>query len=78
MMIGEMDYEDIFDNDGNNLQFEKATAIYFTTFLIVMAIIMYNLFVGLAVDDIQAVRRQAQLKNLSLRVWWVLHFILII
>lgn len=66
-MIGEFEYQDIFY--GNQLDFyPEITYIMFTVFMICMSIIIMNLLVGLAVDDIKAVQEQAALKRMAMQV----------
>ena len=67
MMIGEFEFENIFFEDTTPLAFPVTTTILFIVFLIVMAIIIMNLLVGLAVDDIKAVQDQAVLKRLAMQ-----------
>jgi hypothetical protein len=45
---------------------------FFVGFLVIMSIIIVNLLVGLAVDDIKAVQDQAVLKRLAMQVELVL------
>ncbi|XP_074658298.1 transient receptor potential cation channel subfamily A member 1 homolog isoform X1 [Tubulanus polymorphus] len=72
MMIGEMEYEGVFHTlDGSyagNHFYPITMYILFVGFLIVMSIIIMNLLVGLAVDDIKAVQEQAVLKRLAMQV----------
>ncbi len=70
MMLGELEYESLFypENDSDETPYPTATTIVFTFFLVVMSIIIVNLLVGLAVDDIQAVQEEAVLKRLALQV----------
>ena len=56
MMIGEFEYEGIFH--GNETQeFPEVTIVFFVAFLILMSIIVVNLMIGLAVDDIKVKSR---------------------
>jgi hypothetical protein len=71
MMIGEFEYEGIFNEDIEP-QSINVTYAFFIGFLVVMSIIIVNLLVGLAVDDIKAVQDQALLKRLALQVELVL------
>ena len=78
MMTGEFEYEGIFFKDGEGgkrgkgpsvvLAFPEITIMFFIAFLIVMSIIIVNLLVGLAVDDIKEVREAAALKKAALQV----------
>ena len=76
MMIGEFEFDDLFfDNvNGEHNMYEAAmpyrstTFLFFLGFLCVMSIIVMNLLVGLAVDDIKAVQDQAVLQRLAMQV----------
>ncbi|XP_043192938.1 transient receptor potential cation channel subfamily A member 1 homolog isoform X2 [Amphibalanus amphitrite] len=72
MMIGEFDYSNIFFDDSQTVPFPEVTYTLFVAFLILMSIIIMNLLVGLAVDDIKAVQEQASLKRLAMTVQLVL------
>ena len=72
MMTGEFEYESIFHNDQDALEFSNLTYFFFVVFLVIMTIIVSNLLVGLAVDDIKAVQEQAILKRLAMQVELVL------
>ncbi|XP_064627857.1 transient receptor potential cation channel subfamily A member 1 homolog [Lineus longissimus] len=79
MMIGELDYGDIFNaqeealNDRSvKLWYEVATLIQFFLFLIFMSILIMNLLVGLAVDNISAVQGEAQMETLAMQVEFLL------
>ncbi len=73
-MIGEFEFESIFYSETNpdNLAYPSITFAFFVGFLIIMSIIIVNLMVGLAVDDIKAVQDQAELKMLAMQVQQVL------
>ena len=72
MMIGEYEFNGIFYPDDelafSTFQYYTVLSyIIFVIFVIVMSLIIMNLLVGLAVDDISEVRRSAVLKRLSMR-----------
>lgn len=74
-IVGEYEYEGIFvQEDGRELPFKWTTVILFVTWMILMPIIIVNLLVGLAVDDIKLVQEQAELKKLALQVEMVLEW----
>lgn len=52
----------------NQVPYEWTTRLFFVAFVIIMPIIIMNLLVGLAVDDIKAVQENAVLKRLALQV----------
>ena len=68
MMTGEFEYENIFADP----KFYSLTYAFFLVFLIIMTIIVVNLLIGLAVDDIKAVQDKAILKRLAMQVELVL------
>ncbi|KAF8376249.1 trpa-1 [Pristionchus pacificus] len=76
MMIGEFEFTGIFhgDNTEHNQRMYTTAMAYplFLIFAIVMTILLMNLLVGLAVDDIKGVQEQAALKRLSMQVDLVL------
>ncbi|XP_076804239.1 uncharacterized protein LOC143448397 isoform X2 [Clavelina lepadiformis] len=80
MMIGELDYGDIFFTDdpfcnttatncySNALvYYPEITYIVFVLFLIVLPIIIMNLLVGLAVDDIKLVQQHAARQKMAMQ-----------
>ncbi len=67
MMLGEYEYEANFFPP-ESLPYPTSTNLLLIVFLVVMAIIIMNLLVGLAVDDIKAVQDQAVLKRLAMQV----------
>ncbi|ELU03480.1 hypothetical protein CAPTEDRAFT_192646 [Capitella teleta] len=66
MLIGELEYTGVFQE--NSMYYSQLTIILFIFFMIFMNIIIMNLLVGLAVDDIKAVQDQAVLKRLAMQV----------
>ena len=75
-MIGEFNFDDIFHiEDEVSGPGTKPLLLYpqmsyglFVGFLVLMSIIIVNLLVGLAVDDIKAVQEKAKLKRLAMQV----------
>jgi len=53
MMNGEMEYSGIFHAEEEAVPFPVAGQILFTAFIMMVAIILYNLLIGLTVSDIQ-------------------------
>lgn len=73
MMTGEFEYEGIFHPEGTvQLEFPALTFFFFLVFVVIMSIIVVNLLIGLAVDDIKSVQEQAILKRLAMQVELVL------
>ncbi|MPC86792.1 Transient receptor potential cation channel subfamily A member 1 [Portunus trituberculatus] len=67
MMIGEINYVDVFNNPASPLQYPEVTYMLLVAFLVIMSILIMNLLVGLAVDDIKAVQDQAMLEKLAMQ-----------
>ncbi|XP_077977581.1 uncharacterized protein LOC144433145 [Glandiceps talaboti] len=84
MMTGEFEYDDLFhaigyldDDDYDKTSdeyfemtvwYEAVTYVIFACFIVVAAILIMNLLVGLAVDDIKEVQEQAVLKKHAMQV----------
>ncbi|XP_052808392.1 transient receptor potential cation channel subfamily A member 1 homolog isoform X2 [Mya arenaria] len=69
MMIGELDFNAVFHDD---VVHYWITYVFFCIFLIVMTIVIMNLMIGLAIDDIKAVQDHATLKGIQMKVKLVL------
>ncbi|CAL1283118.1 unnamed protein product [Larinioides sclopetarius] len=72
MMIGEIEFDAIFNDPENKVYFTGPAYTLFILFLLIMAVIIMNLLVGLAVDDIKGVQEKAELKRLAMKVELVL------
>ena len=85
MMIGEFEFEGMFtehddpdniisENDklAKNIPFPDYSTILFVVFVLVMSVIIMNLMVGLAVDDIKEIQEHAELQKISMNVRLVL------
>lgn len=72
MMIGEFEFDDLFNSPDSNVP--DVSWFIFIVFLIIMTLILMNLLIGLAVDDIKGVQelavleRQAMLVDLAMDV----------
>ncbi|XP_035912311.1 transient receptor potential cation channel subfamily A member 1 isoform X5 [Anopheles stephensi] len=73
MMLGEMDFVGTYVQPYHvgDLPFPFPSFVILCLFMILMPILLMNLLIGLAVGDIESVRRNAQLKRLAMQV--VLH-----
>ena len=69
-MIGEFEFEGMFTENDNSTRdpFPVYSSILFIVFVLVMSIIIMNLLVGLAVDDIKEIQEHAELQKLSIQV----------
>merc|ERR1719481_139306 len=74
MMSGEFDYADIFYNTEDNLPvpFKLTSYTLFIVLFILLSIITLNLLIGLTVDDIKSFLDEADMKNLKLKLRYVL------
>ena len=82
MMIGEYEFEGIFtehddpehteqqeiEEGAKMIPFPAYSSLVFLGFVFVMSIVIMNLMVGLAVDDITEIQNNAELQKLSLNV----------
>nr|WMY99264.1 transient receptor potential A1 [Bemisia tabaci] len=78
MMLGEIDFLGTYvqpfflpDVERRSIPFPIPAFLILGIFMILMPILLMNLLIGLAVGDIESVRRNAQLKRLAMQV--VLH-----
>nr|AOR81469.1 TRPA1 [Nilaparvata lugens] len=78
MMLGEIDFLGTYvqpfyltDEDRRTLPYPFPAFLILGIFMVLMPILLMNLLIGLAVGDIESVRRNAQLKRLAMQV--VLH-----
>lgn len=92
MMIGEYEYEGIFENFKGDFQgcdrnsdpdcpdwstinfYHQVAYVMFVAFMIVMTIIVTNMLVGLAVDDIKGVQDNAILRRQALKIQMTLQW----
>lgn len=78
MMLGEIDLlgtyiQPLYTNDTENGQsrtipYPVPVFLMLGVFMVLMPILLMNLLIGLAVGDIESVRRNAQLKRLAMQV----------
>ena len=77
MMLGEIDFLNTFlqpmrqqdkDQDQTNWTRMAAATWFLMVFAILMPILLMNLLIGLAVGDIETVRRNASMKRLAMQV----------
>ncbi|XP_072748034.1 transient receptor potential channel pyrexia [Anoplolepis gracilipes] len=64
MMSGELEFEDVFFNEEAQLVYPGTAHLMLLSFVILVTVILTNLMVGLAVSDIQELRRCAGLNRL--------------
>ena len=74
MTSGEMEYDNLFFDNQHNYEnlttvpYMNTTKALFVLFVIIMPIIIMNLLVGLAVDDIKSVQENAVLERIAMQV----------
>ncbi|KMQ95161.1 transient receptor potential channel pyrexia [Lasius niger] len=73
MMSGELEFEDIFFDKKAPLVYPGTAHLMLLSFVILVTVILTNLMVGLAVSDIQELRRCAGLDRLVRRAELVAH-----
>ena len=74
MMAGEFEFDSLFNDITMTLDHPISSYVLWLIFVILIPIILANLLVGLAVDDIKGVQETAVLKRLALKVELVLTF----
>lgn len=65
MMSGELEFEDIFYNNGVAPKYPVTAHVMFVAFVLLITIILTNLMAGLAVNDIRGLQASAGLDRLS-------------
>lgn len=73
MMSGELEFEDVFFDDEAPILYPGTAHLMLLVFVVLVTIILTNLMVGLAVSDIQELRRCAGLDRLVRRAELVAH-----
>ncbi|OAD58344.1 Transient receptor potential channel pyrexia [Eufriesea mexicana] len=73
MMSGELEFEDIFFSSKSPILYSGTAHLMFLSFIILVTVILTNLMMGLAVSDIQELRRCAGLDRLVRRAELVAH-----
>lgn len=76
MMLGEIDFLGTYvrpyylssKEENTFLPFPIPAFLILSLFMVLMPILLMNLLIGLAVGDIESVRRNAQLKRLAMQV----------
>ncbi|EFN73154.1 Transient receptor potential channel pyrexia [Camponotus floridanus] len=74
MMSGELEFEDIFFDDKKRLEYPGTAHVMLLCFVILVTVILTNPMVGLAVSDIQELRKCAGLQRLVRHAEVIAHF----
>lgn len=87
-MLGEIDFlgtyvqpffrkfnqtEEAMDKESKTLPYPFPAFFILGIFMVLMPILLMNLLIGLAVGDIESVRRNAQLKRLAMQVGKIIY-----
>ena len=80
MMLGEIDFADVFANNVSysgiertaHLPYPTFPLLLFILFVFAMSIVVVNLLVGLAVDDIKEIADNAALVRLAMQIRFIL------
>ena len=67
-MLGEMEFTGMFFDEENPAAYREVTYVVFITFLVLLGIILANLLIGLAVDDVNQLRYDASRVKLRMQV----------
>lgn len=67
MMMGEFDYVDIFHNRNYVQSSSPVSRVTFLVFVILTSIVLMNLMIGLAVNDIQTLKQEGHARKLQKR-----------
>ncbi|XP_076637363.1 transient receptor potential channel pyrexia-like [Colletes latitarsis] len=73
MLSGELEFEDVFFDDDAPILYSGTAHLMLLSFVILVTVILTNLMMGLAVSDIQELRRCAGLDRLVRRAELVAH-----
>jgi len=80
MMLGDIDFLSTYvqsyyrENVKTTLPYPIPAFLILGLFMVLMPILLMNLLIGLAVGDIESVRRNAQLKRLAMQVRMIRDF----
>ena len=73
MTTVEFEYDSIFEDPNQPLHNYISAIVIWVIFIVMMPILLMNLLVGLAVDDIKGVQENAELKRFEMQVVLVLN-----
>lgn len=74
MMMGEYEYGDLFSDEKNGSSFLTATSrVVFLAFVMLASIVLMNLMIGLAVNDIQGLEKEGHIRQLLKQAEFVGH-----
>ncbi|XP_060820701.1 transient receptor potential channel pyrexia-like isoform X2 [Bombus pascuorum] len=74
MMMGEYEYGALFSDEKNGSSFLPATSrVVFLAFVMLASIVLMNLMIGLAVNDIQGLEKEGHIRQLLKQAEFVAH-----
>ncbi|XP_012535807.1 transient receptor potential channel pyrexia isoform X1 [Monomorium pharaonis] len=74
MMMGEYEYEELFNTENDKGTFLPITSrIVFFIFIMLASIVLINLMIGLAVNDIQGLEKEGHIRRLLKQAEFVAH-----
>nr|BAN81931.1 transient receptor potential A5 channel [Solenopsis invicta] len=74
MMMGEYEYEELFDTKNSESTFLSSTSrIVFIVFVMLASIVLINLMIGLAVNDIQGLEKEGHIRRLKKQAKFIAH-----
>ena len=81
-MVGEMDFSDMFVHHVTksgvvptfDLPYPVFTIIYFFAFVVGISILLMNLLVGIAIDNVSGVEKNAKVERLAMQAKYCLDF----
>ncbi|KAL2749866.1 transient receptor potential channel pyrexia-like [Vespula maculifrons] len=75
MMMGEYDYENLFPSDtkGDKSFLTVTSRVIFLGFIILASMVLMNLMIGLAVNDIQGLQKEGHIRRLLKQAEFVAH-----
>ncbi|XP_054762967.2 transient receptor potential cation channel subfamily A member 1-like [Lytechinus pictus] len=73
MMLGEMNKDDIFNEENDLTPYEVTSYFCFLVFIFLMPMVLNNLTIGIAVGDIEGIRKKAFIKRNSVQADYVYH-----
>ncbi|ODM96676.1 Transient receptor potential channel pyrexia [Orchesella cincta] len=65
MMTGELNYDDIFHSEEEQLIYPISSHVMYAIFIMVATIILFNLLIGFTVSDIQGLQKDAEVNQIS-------------
>eukprot|EP00117_Sycon_ciliatum_P021223 scpid19736/ scgid18665/ Transient receptor potential cation channel subfamily A member 1 homolog len=68
MMLGEVEFVQIFITDREKISYQGISYAAYIIYILLVAVVLMNLLIGLAVDDIEQIKKSAHFKRLAMQV----------